>query len=511
MRKSIFDRMGIDLNSLTKDERGFFRGFINEYGKNVYKYNNPVTQRYFNNLIAAIMLEFHGNYENSDIRTLYRIKSAKSVIDKMLDYFSRDDKFILEENNFGELQRRLKEDLKDMFAMTIVGCGRPPILYSDNPEIQELIKEQNANHAILAEMQKYKCRLTGSEFSSGTKSSYKFKDNKEINSLSREEYYVYCMSLIERIKTLVDPNAKKLLKKYDDMLDNIRAELPDSFTSIAEPFIFDNVAAYPRTTFDKKQIVSQISSSHILKMGEDAKELTEMKSSITEEDVDVVDFLDLIDDFSARINDKLDLLVLRKQVEETFENSKLLKEFGVRIQPDSLKKKRTEDGYVADFIYIETPFGVIELQLQTQHENQEGSYGYAAHGDMEGKNIKEFDIPNLDNEEELKEFRTCVEFVSAKKYIAQFDNAEKNRVFIQVLGKYQNYKSIMTQVKAGSEEDKRLTEYFAKLYKSRNELFPGEAEQERMESFIYYDIEEYMQSKEFKTIIERQKGENKER
>ena len=87
--------------------------------------------------------------------------------------------------------------------MTIVGCGRPPILYSDNPEIQELIKEQNANHAILAEMQKYKCRLTGSEFSSGTKSSYKFKDNKEINSLSREEYYVYCMSLIERIKELI--------------------------------------------------------------------------------------------------------------------------------------------------------------------------------------------------------------------------------------------------------------------------------------------------------------------
>lgn len=505
MRKSIFDKLGIDLNSLTKEEKGFFRGFINEYGKNVYKYNNPVTQNYFNNLIAAIMLEFNGAFENSDIRTLYRIKSAKSVIDKMLEYFGRDDKFILEENNFGELQRSLKEDLKDMFAMTIVGCSRPPILYSDNPEIQALIKEQNTNHSILAEMQKYKCRLTGSEFSSGKKSSYKFEGNKEFERLSKEEYYVYCMSLIERIKSLIDPNAKKLLKKYDDMLDRIREKVPDSFTSIAEPFIFEDSIAYPRTTFDKKQIVSQISSSRILKMGDDARELTEMKQPISNDDVEVVDFLDLIDDFSARINDKLDLLVLRKQVEATFENSELLKKFGVRISPNSLKQKRTEDGYVADFIYIETPFGIIELQLQTQHENQEGSYGYAAHGDMEGKNLKEFDIPDLENEAELKDFRTCVEFVSAKKYIAQFDNAEKARVFIQVLGKYQNYKSIMTQVKSGSEDDKRLTEYFAKLYKSRNEIFPGEAEQERMESFIYYDIEEYMQSKEFKNIVNRQK------
>ena len=244
MRKSIFDKLGIDLNSLTKEEKGFFRGFINEYGKNVYKYNNPVTQNYFNNLIAAIMLEFNGAFENSDIRTLYRIKSAKSVIDKMLEYFGRDDKFILEENNFGELQRSLKEDLKDMFAMTIVGCSRPPILYSDNPEIQALIKEQNTNHSILAEMQKYKCRLTGSEFSSGKKSSYKFEGNRDFERLSKEEYYVYCMSLIERIKSLIDPNAKKLLKKYDDMLDRIREKVPDSFTSIAEPFIFEDSISY---------------------------------------------------------------------------------------------------------------------------------------------------------------------------------------------------------------------------------------------------------------------------
>ena len=47
----------------------------------------------------------------------------------------------------------------------------------------------------------------------------------------------------------------------------------------------------------------------------------------------------------------------------------------------------------------------------------------------------------------------------------------------------------------------RLTEYFAQLYGSRNEIFPGEAEQERIESFIGYDIQEYIQSEEFKEIM----------
>lgn len=501
MNKNIFEKLGVDLETLSKEGKGFFRGFISEYSRNVDRFNDPATQRYFNTLIATIMLEFHNSYENSDIRTLYRIKSPKSVLDKVLDYLSRTEKSDYEINQFGEPQGRLKEDLSDMFAMTIVGCNRPPIFYSNNPEIQELIKEQNKNHILLGEMQKYKSRLTGSEFSSGTKRSYKFDYKIGEEPLSREEYYVYCMSLIQGIKSLINPKATKLLKKYDNMLENIRANVPGEFIELAEPFVFEEETSYPRTTFDKRQIVSQISTSHIYKKADDANALIEMKKDITAKDVEVVDFLDLIDDFSARIHDKLDLVVLRKQVEATFADSELLKQFGVKIIPDSLKQKRTEDGYVSDFIYLGTPFGKVEMQLQTQHENQEASYGYAAHCEMNGKSFKEFDIPEPGNEQQLKDFRTCVEFVSAKKFIAQFDNSEKNRVFIQVLGKYQNYKAILTQVKKGSEDDMRLTEYFAQLYGSRNEIFPGEAEQERIESFMGYDIQEYIQSEEFKDIM----------
>ena len=35
MKKNIFDRLGIDLNTLSKEGKGFFRGFISEYSKKI--------------------------------------------------------------------------------------------------------------------------------------------------------------------------------------------------------------------------------------------------------------------------------------------------------------------------------------------------------------------------------------------------------------------------------------------------------------------------------------------
>ena len=145
MGKEILEKLGIDLSSASKETLGFLRGLITEYQKNVKKFNEKSTQNYFNNFIAALMLEYHKAYENFDIRVPYRIKSAKSAFDKVLDHLSRADKSVYEKNSFDEPQCRLKEDLTDMFAMTIVACNRTPTLYSNDPEINELIEEQKRN------------------------------------------------------------------------------------------------------------------------------------------------------------------------------------------------------------------------------------------------------------------------------------------------------------------------------------------------------------------------------
>lgn len=503
MSKNILSKLGIDLSQAPKETLGFLRGLITEYQKNVKKFNEKSTQNYFNNFIAALMLEYHKAYENFDIRVPYRIKSAKSAFDKILEYLSRDDKSTYEYNSLQEPQGRLKEDLTDMFAITIVACNRPATFYSNDPEINELIEEKKRNHALLGAMQKYKLRVTNNEFPGMEASSYSYNSNS-----SREEYYLNCILLLNRIKTLIDPKSTKLLKRYDDMIENMRANVPEKYFMIVDSMAKDSKIARKLNTTDQIKMAYDLTRSVIENdLAED--DLAEMKDPITPNDVQVVDFLELLEDFSARIQDKLDLAILKKQIYSVFENSELIKRFGVELCTDSEKQKRTEAGYVADFVYLKTPFGRIEMQLQSQHEHKEGNYGYAAHNDLQGKGFKEFDIPHRSDREKVSEFRRCVEFVSPKKFLAQYDNSEPNRILTQVYGKYQNYKSIMTQVKSGSEDDIRLKEYFVKLYTRRNELFPGEARQESIESFVPFDIDIYLKSKEFKKIMAEREGEAK--
>jgi hypothetical protein len=152
-------------------------------------------------------------------------------------------------------------------------------------------------------------------------------------------------------------------------------------------------------------------------------------------------------------------------------------------------------------MFLNTPFGKVELQLQTQHENMEANIGYAAHCNMPGKQIKEIEIPkDRTDEKAMDDFRTAVEIISPKKFLAQYDNSESNRILVQKFGKYQNYKSVTSQVRKGTSTAKRIEKYFGELYKIRTEVFPDEAEQEMIESFIYSDIDEYLKSDEFKRI-----------
>ena len=292
------------------------------------------------------------------------------------------------------------------------------------------------------------------------------------------------------------------------MMDRIKERVPEKFFMIVDSMAKDPKIAKRLTSTDQIKMAYELTQNVI---ANDLKEedLIALKNPIDRSDVETVDFLEILEDFSARIQDKLDLAILNKQIYSVFENSEVLKRFGVSICKGSEKQKRTEAGYVSDFMYLQTPFGKVEMQLQTQHEHKEGNYGYAAHNAMQGKGFKEFEIPHRSDREKIAEFRTCVEFVSPKKFLAQFDNAEPDRIVTQVFGKYQNYKSIMTQVKKGSEEDLRLKEYFKRIYTRRNELFTGEAKQEMIESFIPFDIDIYLDSKEFKKIMAEREEETK--
>lgn len=495
MSESIWKKIGVDPKNMSPQEAAYLKGFLYEYKKNMARFNSEYSQNYFHNLIAAIMLEYRRFYENNDIRIPYRIKSVKSVLDKIAEYLARDDKRKVETNGDGDFQMVLKEELSDMFGMTIVTGKRPPVLASNDPEIKALIKEREVNRVALANVQGFKLGITCEEFSGKNSASYNYQE-------SRQEYYLKCIFLLNKIKNLVHPNATDLLNKYDSMLEKIKQNVPKAYFDFVNSLLDDPRVLAGLDTPEKLKSHFELIRLKLENCGMSKSEKECMEGRFLLSDVGVSNFLELLDDFSARIDDQLDLAMLSKQVHSLFETSETLKQFGVELVTDKDKEKRTARGYVSNFLTLQTPYGKIEIQLQSDHEHREGNYGYAAHSDISGKSIEPFKIPKEGDEQALKDFRLCVELFSAKKFLAKYDDAEKDRVLTQVFGKYQNYKSIMMQVQRGTEHEKQLEEYFLEIYNRKFELFDGEAKQDHVEGFTPFDINNFLRSHKLAIDIE---------
>lgn len=499
------ERERILAECLSQDDKNLLRGFgrslITEYDRNVGKYDDPEVQEYFHNLVAAIMLEYRKAYEEYAIELPYRIKAQKSTLFKILKYFTREEKSKTGTAPNGEYKAELKEDLTDMFAMRIVRFDRQSVFYSNYEDIVDLINEKSINYALLSEMQRYRLRIIQSEFPGTKKLEYVYGRD----SASRENYYMHLIFILERCKNLIHPNAESLHAVCQNYLDIIKGQVPERFYSICEAMIKDlnnpdNIESIDTANkiFNQRQFIKERLAGEL-----EPEELQYMKASITEEDTEAIDFNEVLNFFSSRVCDKLDLAILTKQVESIFDHSDVLKRFGVSIDHESSKEKRTSDGYVANFAYVNTPFGKVELQLQTRHEYEEGNYGYAAHSNMDGKGFKEFPIPDLADTKKLQDFITMVKFVSPRKFLAEYDHSERGRIRTQFFDTYENYKSIVTQVPEGSEEDKRIKSYFRKLYELRSKIFKTDSSIDRYQGFIEEDIEEFLNSEKYKKLLER--------
>lgn len=445
MPKDIFKKLGIDIKAKNSMQVGFLKSFNRIYQNTIKKFECEEVQEYFHNMVAALMIEFEKIYEDSDIKTLYRIKSPKSLIDKILEYMVRTDKAVIRYDNEYGFESRLKEEIHDMLAITVVLGYRPPTFSSKDSEIKRLVEEKNENNKFTGEMQKFMLKLVQEEFS-GT------EDIKYNYNCTKKEYYNYCITVAERTKKLFNPNATRLLEQYDALISLIK----------------------------EKQ--SKI----------------EENECIDEKTVKEINFVNLFKAYRSEIYDNIDLNILTKQLKAVINQSKLLKRFGVTLDEDSYKETRTNRGYCANFLYLNTPVGKIELQLQTRNQNRQGSYGYAAHFEMDDKAIEPFPQPDENDEEQIQKFKKSVEMISPKKFVAQFDDAEPGRIITHIYGEYQNYKSLMSQVKSGSKTDLAMKEYFGKLYSKKDKIFSKE---DSIESFIEYDIEEYLNSKSFKKVM----------
>ena len=355
-------------------------------------------------------------------------------------------------NFLGSVQIDLK-NINDIFAMKIIACNRPPTFYSNDPEIQELIEEKKKNHRILGEMQEFKSKLIKDDFSNPKVYNY---------SCTKVDYYEKCKQLLNQIKTLISPEAENLLNYYNKQIADI-----------------ENCLAFMKAANNENQPI-------------DNEDILNNK----------MNFFKALDDFTSRVHDKLDLAVLTKQVDSLFENNELFEKLHISQSPKAMKKKRTKDGFVSNFLYIDTLFGTIECQLQSQHEYQEGNYGYAAHTNLKGKAISPFRIPEPKDKEKINEFVQEIKEVAPKSFLSRIDSTEKDRVVTQQFSDYQNYKNLVSQVTKGDPCEKYILNYFSKLYALKDKIFKS---QESSLGITEYDINEYLSSPTFEKILKTSK------
>ena len=396
--------------------------YLDKFQKDIekYMYSSPEKRKYFHMMISAIMLEYHKNFHGYKAEINYRFKSKKSIIDKEKNRLNSADLTIDKKNRIS-LQAK---DITDAFAMKVISITSPSTYHVNDPEINKLVEEKNHNQKILAKMQEFKNKLTENDFT---------MNQNYIYEVEKKEYYNKCIELIDAITSMISPEATILKEKYAKQRDN-----------------FEKTIEYLDQIYNEHEIVDE-----------------------ADYPLEYNDFFYLLDDFSSRIYDKLDLALLTKQLESMFKQSEVLKEMGVSIH--NTKCKRASSGYVSNFIYLSTPFGIIELQAQTEHEFAEGNHGYSAHSsNMKGKELKPLRIPSLENINEVKKFQQNVKFISPRAYVARMDDVEENKVVINAYSAYKNYRNIIGQVDK-TNQSHYLNKYFDTLYEAKETLFENNA------------------------------------
>lgn len=395
-------------------------------------YGDSNIQDYLNTIVASILMTYHKRFDGFTVEIPYRFKAPASIRSKLEKYA----------NEFKELSGPIKP-IKDNFAMKVVSYNFPPTFFSKDKEIMNLILEKQENYAFLGEMQEFKSTLVEDDFS---------RPSQFLYNCTKLEYLQNCKKILQKLIRLLNPQAVNLISYYANLLHSV-----------------DNSLEFVR--------------------------VTDVDAKIDDDDLtnNEINFFKLLDDFSSRIPDKLDLAILTKQVSSLFENNEIFKDLGVSLS-DISHYKRTENGFVSNFLYFDTLAGTIECQIQSFHEFEESNFGFTAHANLTGKSIKPLPIPSLNEKKQIKEFISQIHDIAPKSYVARMDTSEKDRVLISQSGDYQNYKNVTSQVTKGGSLEKYLHNYFSKLYAVKDSIFNTS---EKTLSYMDSDIYDYIHSERF--------------
>ncbi len=445
---------------LENSEMKAVRDSIISIESNAYKelYDNPDYREYFKYLMAAIMFYQNKRYPSYGVSMTSRFKSSRSTTNKVRKRYVEADK------SYDETGRILNDivlrPFSDAFAINFISESTPPLFYSTYPHISELIAQRDKNQSFLRSMQVFKSELIYDDFRDR-------KDYKPKPNVPKIEYYQNCRMLLEKLLELVDPNEIELIETYRSKITDI-----------------DNRLKLLRT-------------SHLENSPQGMVDETDISTN------NKIDFFALLNDFEGRYNNDVEIQNATMQFLSLFETNPILNKLGVSIDYSKLEEKRTKTGYESNFVVLDTPLGPVECQIQTNEQRRLGSYGQnTAHTRLEGKAIDPIEIPDGNDEEELRNFIAKINEIAPRYYEVNMDPNEQGRVMVKQLSDYQNYKAVISQVPKGDPLEELIYLHFDKLSAlTRTDAFKRlEETHEMTEGFTQIDIEKYINSEKLERL-----------
>ncbi len=430
-------------------------------------YDNPDYQDYLKNLMAAIMLVQNRRYPNYLINISSRFKAPKSIKSKVNKRLKEANMGYDENGDNLEINSR---PLLDAFAMKIISKRTPLIYYSTDSYINDLINKRDKNQNFLREMQKFKSNLIYDDFTD--RKNFRLRD-----TVTKIEYYENCKKILESLLSSISSSEVGLIASYEAKLKDIENRL-----NLLKATPLKNS---PEAIFNEDDLKNND-----------------------------INFFDLLTDYEERYNNNVEIYMATMQFLSLFENSKIFEKLGVSVDYSLLEEKRAESGYESNFVILNTPIGPVECQIQTESQRKFGNVGPAAHSKMKGKAVQALPIPEEHDKPKIREFIRKINEIAPKYYLASMDENEQERVIIQQLDDYQNYKALISQVSKDDPIEKLLYLYFSKLSAlSMTESFQEEklTKGETL-GFTTIDISQYANSdkvKKLKEIAQNKENENK--
>ena len=316
-------------------------------------------------LTSAIFLTYKKLYPQLVLYIPFRTKSDKSYMNNIPKEFKKYISNVESKKSFDVFPV-----IKDISGLRIV---------FDN--INFSIPPQGKSHELFAD----------SEISTLLKDA-----NDNLDFISQVEDYLHSSIKI----------GKKCFELKKELLDRIVKITPPEFTK----------ERAPKSSFFELKQYTQSQYDYFLEMD---------SFPTTVEDTEISELSNLLDDLRSRVYDPLHFAISRKTLPVVFEDP-LIKN-ALKTSFEWSKEIFKENGFHACYGILNTPFGPIELQSQSNKAFYASTKGSAYHSGLDGKtiNVKEFfELVDENDEHDVSYYIDILDSISADKMVSSYEIPE---------------------------------------------------------------------------------------